>query len=85
MADMEKVVKGWAMSCINSYLKGDGDTTVVFSADECAQSLGYDNAQSEEAREAIHEALKALISISITYQERDGEDIDYHGSAFATA
>ena len=72
--EFRNIVKGLLIASINAYLKGSGETKIVFSADELAKAAGYDNAQSEEARENINKALQALLSISISYEEPDIDD-----------
>lgn len=72
--EFRNIVKGLLIASINAYLKGSGETKIVFSADELAKAAGYDNAQSEEARKIINKALQALLSISISYEEPDIDD-----------
>ena len=79
--ELKNIVKGLLIASINAYLKGSGATTIVFSADEIAKTAGYEDAKSEEARETINKALRALLSISILYED----DEEYSTTAIATA
>ena len=63
--EVENIAKGLLIASINAYLKGNGETKIVFSADEIARAAGFEDAKS--ARETIHEAMRALQDISISY------------------
>lgn len=83
--DRESLIKGLIVSCIDGYLKENGKTTrAVLSADKLAPLLGYEDAQSDEAREAIFDFLQTLLNISISVKE-PGEEYPYYETRIATS